>query len=668
VKVVGVLQARTGSSRLPGKVLAPVLGKPMVERMLERVGRAQRLDELVVALPAGPADDALAAVAAAAGAQVTRGPEDDVLGRFAGAVAGRDADAVVRLTADCPLHDPALIDAAVDAFTAMGCDYLSNTLDPTYPDGLDVEVFTAEALARADAEATLPHQREHVTPYLHGDGFTARSFSGAADFSHLRWTVDEPADLAFVREVYAALYPENPAFSWLDVLALVTSRPELGSVNAGIARNEGLARSLAAESPRSIARSLELRERARVVIPSGTQTFSKGTTQFVQGVAPVYLERAQGSRVWDVDGNEYVDYAMGLGPIILGHDHPAVTEAVVRQARRGVSLSLPHPLEVELAERLVDLLPCAEMVRFGKNGSDVTSGAVRAARAFTGRDLVACSGYHGWQDWFIGTTTRNKGVPEAVQGLTKTFAYNDLASLERLFAEHPGQIACVVMEPAGAAMPQPGYLEAVRELTRREGALLVFDEVITGFRFALGGAQELFGVTPDLACVGKAMANGYPLSAVVGRRDVMEIFDEIFFSFTFGGEAVSLAASLATIGELERLGLAQLWEQGAVLQDGLTALAAEHGLADRVQCVGPSVRTIVAFKAEDGTEDLHAKSVFQQECVKRGVLFPGYHNMTFSHTDEDVAHTLAVYRAALQALAAGAPLEGAPVEPVFRRP
>jgi glutamate-1-semialdehyde 2,1-aminomutase/spore coat polysaccharide biosynthesis protein SpsF len=217
-------------------------------------------------------------------------------------------------------------------------------------------------------------------------------------------------------------------------------------------------------------------------------------------------------------------------------------------------------------------------------------------------------------------------------------------------------------------MPAPGYLEAVRELTRREGALLVFDEVITGFRFALGGGQELFGVTPDLACVGKAMANGYPLSAVVGRRDVMEIFDEIFFSFTFGGEAVSLAASLATIGELERLGLSQLWERGAVLQDGLNALAAEHGLADRVQCIGPSVRTIVAFRGEDGGEDLHAKSVFQQECVKRGVLFPGYHNMTFSHTDADLTHTLAVYRAALEALAAGAPLEGAPLEPVFRRP
>src|SRR2546422_4445450 len=288
---------------------------------------------------------------------------------------------------------------------------------------------------------------------------------------------------------------------------------------------------------RSLARSREYFARARKVIPSCTQTFSKGPTQFVQGVAPNFLERGRGSHVWDVDGNEYVDYVMALCPIVLGYDDPDVIAAVQRQLADGVTFSLAHPLEVEVAEALAKIVPCAEMVRFGKNGSDATAGAVRVARAYTGRDLVVCCGYHGWQDWFIGTTTRDRGVPGAVKALTKTFQYNDLKSLDRVLTEHRGQVAVVIMEPVIFQEPAPGFLEGVRDLTHRHGALLVFDEIVTGFRFGLGGAQEYFGVTPDLACFGKGMANGLPISAIVGRADVMKLFEEVFFSFTFGGEA-----------------------------------------------------------------------------------------------------------------------------------
>ncbi|MCL6648799.1 MAG: aminotransferase class III-fold pyridoxal phosphate-dependent enzyme, partial [Chloroflexi bacterium] len=266
-----------------------------------------------------------------------------------------------------------------------------------------------------------------------------------------------------------------------------------------------------ATTPRQLERSLALKARAARRIPTLAQTFSKAPTQFVQGVAPVYLERGAGSHVWDVDGNEYIDYPMALGPVILGHNEPAVTAAAIAQLERGIAFSLPHPLELELAELLVEVIPCAEMVRFGKNGSDATSGAIRAARALTGRDLIACCGYHGWQDWFIGTTSRSRGVPAAVRALTRVFRYNDLASLEQVFAEHPGQVAAVILEPVGVVPPQPGFLEGVRELAHRHGALLIFDEVVTGFRLALGGAQQLFGVTPDLACFGKALGNGFPV-------------------------------------------------------------------------------------------------------------------------------------------------------------
>lgn len=429
-----------------------------------------------------------------------------------------------------------------------------------------------------------------------------------------------------------------------------------------------------ASTTRSYARSQEWKARAERIIPSCTQTFSKGPTQFVQGAAPVFLARGQGSHVWDVDGNEYIDYPMALGPIILGHNYPAVTEAVRHQAAEGTAFSLPHPLEVEVAEQLIEMVPCAEMVRFGKNGSDATAGAVRVARAFTGRDVIACCGYHGWQDWYIGTTTRNKGVPDAVRRLTVPFAYNDIGSIERIFHDHPGRVAAVIMEPVGVVEPYEGFLQQVADLTRRQGAVLIYDEVVTGFRLARGGAQQYYGVMPDLTCVGKAIANGYPVAAVVGRRDIMALFDEVFFSFTFGGEMVSLAAAQATLSVLrDEPVIEHLWAQGRRLQDGYNALARRFELSAITECVGLPPRTVVVFRDEHGTESLLRKSLFQQECILRGILFSGNHNLCYSHTPADIDATLGVYEDAMAVLAdavrAGnerTRLRGEPVQPVFR--
>ncbi len=423
-------------------------------------------------------------------------------------------------------------------------------------------------------------------------------------------------------------------------------------------------------------RSSAYLKRALAVIPSATQTFSKGRNAYVEGVGPAFLARGRGSHVWDVDDNEYIDYPMALGAVILGHAYPAVVEAVTRQAAEGVSFSTAHPLEVEVAEALTELIPGADMVRFGKNGSDATAGAVRAARALTGRDVIACCGYHGWQDWYIGTTTRADGIPKAVRELTVTFAYNDLASLERVFAEHPGRVAAVVMEPVGIVPPAPGFLEGVRDLAHRQGALLVFDEIVTGFRLALGGAQELFGVIPDLACFGKALGNGFPIAAVVGRRDLMEVFDRIFFSFTFGGEAVSLAAALATVREMcDKPVIAHLWRQGGRLQEGFNALARAAGLERHLACVGYPPRTVITVADPGGGDPAILKTLFLQECLKRGILLGGGMNVSFSHDDRDVETTLGVYGTALGIVAdavragdAARRLEGRVVEPVFRQP
>ncbi len=424
---------------------------------------------------------------------------------------------------------------------------------------------------------------------------------------------------------------------------------------------------------RLLKRSQELKKEAEKLIPSCSQTFSKGPSQFVQGVAPVYLERGEGCRVWDVDGNDYLDFSMALGAVMLGYGDPQAAEAIAAQARQGTVFTLSHPLELEVSQILAKLIPCAEMVRFGKNGSDVTSAAVRVARAFTGREMIACCSYLGSQDWYIGTTTRNKGIPKAVAELTKTFRYNDLESLAGLFKNHPDRIAAVILEPIGLAEPAPGFLEGVRDLARTHGAVLVFDEMVTGFRLGLGGAQQLFGVTPDLACFGKGMANGMPVSAIVGSRKIMKLFDEIFFSFTFAGETASLAAAKATLERLQEPdALKFLWAQGERLRDGYNALAEAYGLGKTTACVGLPPRTGISFSPEGQAQQM--KTFMQQECIKRGYLFTGAHNLCLAHSDAAIDQTLRIYRTLLELLAKvlqenrlTESLEGPAIQPVFRK-
>jgi glutamate-1-semialdehyde aminotransferase len=425
----------------------------------------------------------------------------------------------------------------------------------------------------------------------------------------------------------------------------------------------------------SLKKNAELLSKVKELIPGCAQTFSKSPSQFTVGAAPNFLERGKGCKVYDVDGNEYIDYALALGAITLGYSYPAVDKAIADQMKKGINFSLSSPLEYELARTMKEIIPCAEMARFGKNGSDATSGAVRAARGLTGRDIIIACGYHGWQDWFIATTTRDKGIPDAVKKLTKTFTYNDPASLEKVLEENKGNVAAVILEPTGVVRPDKNFLKEVKRLTHKHGALLIFDEIVTGFRFALGGCQEYFGVVPDMACFGKGMGNGVPISAVVGKKKYMKVFDEIFFSFTAGGEALSLAAALAVIKEMRgKKCLDKMAATGQKMLEGYNALSKKHGLEAHTSCWGYPIRNIVSLKDEKGQESLLLKTFFQQEAVARGVLFVGYHNFSFSHTDADIRKTLNVYDEVMaelkDALAKGdirKRLRGKELQPVFRK-
>ena len=423
-------------------------------------------------------------------------------------------------------------------------------------------------------------------------------------------------------------------------------------------------------APRSIAASEDLWARAQRVIPDGTQTLSKAPSQFVDGVSPKFLRRGSGSHVWDVDGNEYLDYPMALGPILLGYDFPAVTEAVIAQVHEGTTFTLMHPLEVELAELLIELVPCAERVRFAKNGADATGGAIRAARAATGREHVIATGYHGYHDWYIASTERDAGVPVGSRELIHTVPYNDLAALEWALAEN--ETAAVIME-IPATSPREGYLRAAIESAHRHGALFILDEIVTGFRYAIGGAQELFGVIPDMACLGKGMANGYPLAAVVGREEPMRAFEEIFFSMTYSGETVSLAAAMATLQVLRsEPALEHIWARGTELRDGIRRLA--DGVSFDVDLAGNPPRSALGFRDEEGRPSTLMRGLFLQECHRRGVLFGGPVFTSYSHSEQDIERTLEVVGAAFEQMDAAhcegdieAYLKGPAPGVVFRR-
>jgi glutamate-1-semialdehyde aminotransferase len=423
-------------------------------------------------------------------------------------------------------------------------------------------------------------------------------------------------------------------------------------------------------------RSRELQQRALDLIPGGSQTLSKGPSQWAQGIAPGYLRRGRGARVEDVDGNWYLDFPMALGPVLLGYGHPAVDEAIRAQLVDGIVFSLPHPLEVEVAERIAAIVPNAERVRFAKSGSDVTSAAIRLARAVTRRERVLSAGYHGWHDWYIGSTAWHAGVPGAVRALTESIRWGDLEQLRAALADGDQGVAAVIIEPVGAAEPTGEYLRGVVELAHEHGALAIFDEVITGLRLAAGGAQERYGVRADLVCLGKALGNGMPISALAGAATAMDELRDVFFSGTHGGETLSLAAARATLDVIAGEPVHEhLWHLGERLQRGIRAAIRDSALEDWVTCGGAAPWTLVTVREPDPTgATLPAKTLVQQEMLARGVLYNGSNFICLAHCEADIDEAIDAYEHAFACLACALPddvqgqLRAAPVSQIFRAP
>ncbi|MGE5409624.1 MAG: aminotransferase class III-fold pyridoxal phosphate-dependent enzyme [Clostridiales bacterium] len=420
-----------------------------------------------------------------------------------------------------------------------------------------------------------------------------------------------------------------------------------------------------------ISQSEKLYRRAVKLIPSATQTLAKGPGQYIKGIAPKYLLRAKGSHVYDVDGNEFLDYNMAIGPVSLGYAYDRVDQAIKRQLEDGITFSLMHPLELEVAELIHSVVPNAQMIRYSKTGADVTSAAIRVSRAFTGRNKVLCCGYHGWHDWYISVTDRNMGIPDEIKAMTFTFNYNEIQSV---IDSIDRDTACVILEPVVFEAPKDDFLHKLKTICKENGTLLIFDEMWTGFRLSLGGAQEYFDVEADLACFSKAVANGMPIAILTGREDIMRLFEkDVFFYTTFGGEALSLAATIATVNEIKEKNVPEyLSKQGEKLKNGFNQIAMDLKM-DYTKCIGFNCRSLVTFDPIRGNP-LEMKSLMQQEMIRNGILWSAFHNMSFSHTDNDIDYTLKTYEKVLPILNKAVNennirkyLKGEPVEPVFRK-
>ena len=639
MKIIAIVQARMGSTRFPGKVMRLINGVPMIELLLRRLAKAKLISQIILATSGDSRNQPLVDHVRSLGYEVFRGSEDDVLDRFYQAAKLCQPEVVVRITGDCPLIDPELVDQVIEAYEEQGVDYFSNTMPPSYPDGLDTEVFSFCALERAAQQAIKPYDREHVTPFLRESGlFKTGNLAHGQDYSQQRWTVDEVVDFEVVAAVFNHFHPRKD-FSWLEVMTLRQTQPALFLANQYLIRNEGA----------GMGTGQKLWKRAKQVIPGGNMLLSKRAEMFLPDHWPAYFSKAKGCKVWDLDGNEYIDMSvMGIGTNTLGYGHQEVDEAVRKTIDAGNMSTLNCPEEVYLAEKLIDLHPWADMARFARSGGEANAIAIRIARAASGREKVAICGYHGWHDWYLAANLGDaenlaghllpgldpKGVPQGLRGSVLPFTYNNFSELEALVCEH--DIGVIKMEVSRSMSPKNGFLEKVRKLATDKGIVLIFDECTSGFRQTFGGLHKLYGVEPDMAMFGKALGNGYAITATIGRRAVMEAAQSTFISSTFWTERIGPTAALKTLEVMERL---KSWDTitqtGLSIRQGWQQLADKHGL--KIDHWGLPALTGFTIQSPNA---LVYKTLITQEMLAKGYLAGNSVYVCIEHTPEVVADFL----------------------------
>lgn len=554
MNIVAIVQARMGSSRFPGKVAKPLGTTTVLGMCLKRLKLSKVIDNIVVATTLDPVDQKVIEMAASEAVGHFVGDSQDVLSRFYDCAIKFNGNLILRITADCPFIDPNLIDEALIFFQESNLDYFCNQSPLQYPDGLDFDIFTFDLLEKTFLEAKTKYDREHVTPFMKRvPNLRTSSIQIESDYSKLRWTVDEPEDLIVLNRVLEKMNFATD-FGWQEILRLNLTESGIFRLNSHIVNDEGSI----------ISTGEKLWKRALRVIPGGNDFFTKRPSLFLPQGWPTYYKKANGCHIWDLDGNKYLDMSiMGIGTNSLGYANELIDGAVIEAARDSNMSTFNAPEEVYLAEKLLEMHPWFDMAKFARTGGEINAIAIRVARSYAGKDKVVVCGYHGWHDWYLSTNLSSRenlnehllpglkvsGVPNNLRGLTIPIRYNNFEDLKIL--EQDKNIGVLIMEVMRSEAPVPGYLEQIREICDKRKIVLIFDECTSGFRETFGGLHIKFGIKPDLATFGKALGNGYPITALLGKRSVMEHSNESFISSTFWSDRIGFVAGLKTLEVME---------------------------------------------------------------------------------------------------------------------
>ena len=618
-RVLAIIQARYNSTRFPGKIVKKINNKTVLEILIKRLSRSEYVSKIIVACSKNPKDIAILNICKKLGINYFVGSEDDVLDRFYKAAKKYKGKNIVRITADCPLIDPSIVDDVINNFFSKNADYASNTNPPTFPDGFDVEVFKFNALKEAYIKARQSIEREHVTPFIiNNKKFKKFNLKNFVDYSTLRLTLDEKEDFILIAKIIK-YFKKNLNFNLKNILDLYKKKKNFFLINSHLFRNEG----------HNLNTGQKMWKRAKNVIPGGTMLFSKNPDLFLPKIWPAYFERTKGYNVWDLEGRKYFDLSMmGVGTNILGYSRKEVDDAVRKVIDKGNMSTLNSKEEVLLAEKLIEMHPWAGKVRFARTGGDAAAIAVRIARAATGKDKIAICGYHGWHDWYLSANLsdsqnlnshlmRNlpiKGVQKNLMNSVFVFEYNNFEQLKKIISQN--NIGTVIMEVSRNEQPKNNFLENVRKLTKNKNIVLIFDECTSGFRETFGGLHLKYKINPDIATFGKALGNGYAVNAVIGTDSVMNCVSSTFISSTFWTERIGSVAGLKTLEVMEKI---KSWEIisniGKKIKTNWRNLSRKYNLKIKIQ----GLDALPRFDFEN-EYNLFYKTYITQEFLKKNFL------------------------------------------------
>ena len=630
MKKIAIIQARLNSTRLPGKVMFNINGMPLIEILYKRLKRSKELDDIVIAT--NKKSKELIKFLKKKKINYFIGSENNVLNRYYKTAVKYKADVIIRITADGILADPVLVDQFIKKYKSLNVDYLCNSLPLTYPDGLDFEIFNFKSLKNANFKAKKLYDKEHVTPFIINNSHLKKhNIINKEDSSNIRLTLDEVEDFETLKNIFKYFYP-NIHFSWKKVVSSI-NRNRIKTLNSHLKRNEGA----------SMTASKKLWKRAKKIIPGGNMFLSKRPELFHPEKWPAYYKKSSGINIWDLDGKKYRDLSlMGVGCNIMGYSNKKIDNAVIRALKKGNSSTINSYEEVKLCEKLLSLHKWADMAKLAKTGGEASAMAVRIARAASGKDKIAFCGYHGWHDWYLSANIKNKnnlsshlmagleakGVPKNLENTAFPFTYNNIDELNNIIKNH--DIGAIKMEVSRNFKPKNNFLKKIRAICNKKNIILIFDECTSGFRQTFGGLHKLYEVEPDIAWFGKALGNGYSISAIIGKKEIMDYAQDTFMSSTFWTERIGSVAALETLNEMEKI---KSWEiitkKGEKIQKKWNEIAKSNNL--KISVLGIPALSSFSIISKDW---LKYKTFITQEMLKKKMLCSNALFMSVKHEEK----------------------------------